>query len=488
MGAVAPAASTAAQVGSANDLSRFYAQRVSWQPCGDQLECATVLVPLDYNKPSKQTVSIAVNRRLTAGPGAPSLLFNPGGPGGSGVSFVASADSVKLVLNPATPSVQGAFNIVGFDPRGVGASLPLECMTQAQLDAFTRDNPVTAKQQAARAAAEKRLGQNCFSIGRGLVSNIGTEMVARDLDIIRAALGEAKLDYYGASYGTYIGQVYAHLFPGKVGRMVLDSVESPTASEVDLAGMQARSFEEAFNHWAATCATRKTCPAPAGTPPAQIAAWATGLMNDLATNPIDIGTSRGFSQGDALTFASTLITQGGQVGPIALDYFFEALAQKVVKVLAQIQPSAIGTANSWSVNAAVMCFDRPMNGTLADTVDLASSWAKSAPTFGAYYAWFTQKCNTWPVRRGQPIASVTPVTKAPVLLVSSRHDPNTPHEWAVAASKLFSNNGLLTWEGWGHVSGTRANLCVNNAVGAYLVSGTLPAKGATCPEVDQPSQ
>ncbi len=491
--AVAVAAAGAAAPGGAvplspgdGDLARFYAQRITWQPCGEQLECASVLVPLDYRKPRKETLTIAVNRRLTAGPEAPSLVFNPGGPGASGVTFVANATSVTTLLNPSTPSVQGTFNIVGFDPRGVGESLPLQCISQQSLDAFTRDNPVAPAQQAARATAERQFGADCFRVGRGLVSNIGTEMVARDLDIIRSALGSQRLDYYGASYGTYIGQVYAHLFPGHVGRMVLDSVESATAGEVEVAEKQAVAFQQGFDHWAQLCSTRKTCPAPAGMAPKAVSAWMTDLIDALAKKPIEVGTHRPFSQGVALTLASDAITQGGVLGPVELDLLIGAIAKQDASILARVQPSAIGTSNAWSANAAVMCYDRPTDGTLADTVEFARSWTRTAPTFGAYYAWFTQKCNTWPVMRGKPIQSVDPVTKAPVMIVASLHDPNTPREWALEAARLFPNNGLLTWQGWGHVSGARLNVCVNDAVGAYLVNGTLPVAGATCPDYDPP--
>jgi len=474
----------AATLAKPDPLARFYAQTITWQPCGDQLECGTVLVPLDYRKPKGPTISIAVNRRLTAGPGAPSLLFNPGGPGGSGTEFVADADAAARFLSPSTPPVQASYNLVGFDPRGVGTSMPLECVTQAQLDSSVGSLPRTPIEQAAQAASDKVFGEICFTVARGLVSNMGTEMVARDLDIIRSALGARKLDYYGISYGTYIGQVYAHLFPGRVGHMVLDSVLSPSANQIDLARVQATGFQEAFNHWAQTCPARQTCPAPPGMPAEQIATWATGVMTALAGSPLPIGTAQPFTQLDAMSFAAMTLSAGGALGPTLLDYMVTGITRPVPEVLVIVQNllATQTTPNEVSASPAVMCFDRPTEGTLEDSVRLVDELSAVSPVFGAAMGWGPQVCFTWPVRRGQPIASVAPVTRAPVLIIGGLHDPNTPYAWSVAAAQLFPASALLTWDGWGHSTGTRANACVNNAASTYLVTGVLPPPGVTCPD------
>lgn len=483
---LAGAPAVGAPAAKVDPLARYYAQRISWEPCGEQLECGAVAVPIDYRKPKGATITIQVNRRLTAGASAPSLLVNPGGPGASGIELIADPASAQLVLNPSSPPVQSIYNLVGFDPRGVGLSAPLECVTTAQIDAVPGTVSTTPAEWAADAALDKQLGDTCYTIARALTANMGTEMVARDLDIIRAALQSPKLNYYGISYGSYLGQMYAHLFPGHVGRMVLDSVMSPSATEVDLARSQATSFQEAFNHWAQTCSTRATCSAPAGMPAEQIPAWATGVINGLAGSPLSIGTSRPFTQQDALSFAAASMTQGGATGPMLLDYMLLAITRNVPAVLTIVQDfiATQVTPNRVSANRAVMCFDRPATGTLDDTVRLAAELSAVSPTFGASVASMPQTCFSWPVRRGKAIPTVAPVTKAPVLLIGSRHDPNTPYEWSVAASQLFARNALLTWEGWGHGTGTRGNTCINDAVGAYLVSGTLPAAGTTCVDTE----
>jgi pimeloyl-ACP methyl ester carboxylesterase len=433
------------------------------------------------------TIDIAVNRRVTAGLSAPSLLTNPGGPGASGLDLVAQGGA--SILEPSTPSVQATYNMVGFDPRGVGKSFPLVCITPEQFAAQPGSVPVTKPEIQAAAKGSALIGAECERVGKGLVSNIGTEMVARDMDVIRAALGEKKLNYLGISYGTYLGTVYSHLFPGKVGRMVLDAVEDPTLTFPQFLEGQARGFESSLNEWARDCAARPICDAyAAGKTPAQLVTLVQAQAAQLAATPLPAGDEAPISEQDYLG----MLQWGLSVGPNAggwtiMDAIVLAVANGEGSDLAAFRPLAAADPALVSSNLAVMCYDRPTAGTTATSVAWAKKWSKISPTFGATFAWAAQPCFTWPVRQGQPAVAVTPQTKAPVLLVGGTHDPNTPYWMAKAAVKLFPNGRLLTSQGFGHSTSTNADPCINNAVAGYLVTGVLPAKGTVCPAVTAPA-
>lgn len=482
----ASAASAQVPAATKGSLERFYAQRIAWTDCGPSLQCGTVKVPLDYRKPGGMTIDIAVNRLVTAGPSAPSLLSNPGGPGGSGLAFVAEGG--RTILEPSTPSVQGTYNLVGFDPRGVGESFPLVCLTPEQFAALPGSVPNTRAEIQASAKGSALLGAECERIGKGLMSNIGTEMVARDMDVIRAALGESKLNYLGVSYGTYLGTVYSHLFPGKVGRMVLDAVENPTGTFPDLAKSQARGFQSALGDWAKDCANRPLCAGVAeGRTPAQLIDVINAQSAQLAATPLPAGDARPITQQDYLG----MLQWGLSVGPsgggwTVLDGIVLAVANGEGADIASFRSIAGSSPALISVNLAVQCYDRPSAGTTATTLAWARKWSRISPTFGATLAWSPQPCFTWPVRQGQPAVTVTPQTKAPVLLIGGLHDPNTPYAMAEATVKLFPNGRLLTSAGFGHATANKADPCINDAAAAYLVNGTLPAKGTVCPAVTPP--
>jgi pimeloyl-ACP methyl ester carboxylesterase len=476
----APTPSEAPSMKLAGPLASFYNQRIAWTDCGTSLQCGTVTVPLDYRKPKGMTISLAVNRLVTAGLTAPSLVINPGGPGGSGVEFVAQSGATLLM--PSTPSVQGTFNVVGFDPRGVGGSLPLVCSPPSGTLTGTPSVPVTKEQIAAAAQQSKQLGADCMRVGKGLTSNIGTEMVARDLDIIRAALGESKLTYLGMSYGSYLGSEYAHLFPTRVGHMILDGIEDPTGSFPDFLKLQARGFEGALTNWASNCSARQICPllTKGGTVP-ELIALVQNLSEQLAKNPAPVTGGQPITQAEFISMTQTSMTLGesGQ-GWELLDIIVYGLLNGLADNVAQIRGPLLPSANEVSVNLAVQCYDRPVAGTAATSVAWSKSWASFSPVFGPQVGWAAQPCFTWPVRQNQPPLDATPLTKAPVLLIGGTHDPNTPYEMAKKTAPLWPAGRLLTWTGYGHVAANRAIPCVNNPAADYLINGVLPAEGTVC--------
>ena len=474
----------------AGPLAPFYEQRVTWTPCPGTVdsECATVIVPMDYRVPEGVTITLGLLRKTSAIPGAPSLVFNPGGPGGSATDWVDATSSI--LVNPASPDITSRYNLVGMDPRGVGRSTQLNCVSQEDLDAEKRGLPDDVAQQLAY-AADSTLNEVCAKANKGLTSNIGTDSAAKDLDIVRAALGEEKLNFYGASYGSYLGMMYAHTFPDRVGRMILDGINGPLDDMSGLALAQARGTEESLRGWAATCAARgASCPAGPGKSKAQVLAWLRNLLRVVHKQPFQPATGDAINDRDLLEIAITLLAIGQGRGFTDLDAMLASAATALGNGTdAQDAADAVNSyrqdygqpnANFSSVNQAVNCYDRPTSGTRATTAKYHHAWRKLAPFFGQMFAPIPASCFHWPVRRTKGLLRVTPTTKTPVLLINGLHDPRTPVRMARQSVRLFPNAGLLLWNGFGHVSGTRGNECINDAVATYLINGTLPPKGITC--------
>src|SRR4051812_1571481 len=254
-----PASSTPAPPGTppppAVALRRFYAQHLTWLDCGDGFSCASLLVPVDYTQPGGATMHIAVVRKPASGTRKGALIINPGGPGASGIDYArGSTDTFSAVT--------GHYDLVSFDPRGVGESRPIRCVPSSQLDEFVHVDPTpdNAQERAVLVASSKRFANACFSRNHGYLEHVGTIDAARDMDVLRAALGDAKLTYYGASYGTYLGAKYAQLFPKRIRAMVLDGALDPIQPTIAENRVQATGFETDLRDFLASCARSGSCP------------------------------------------------------------------------------------------------------------------------------------------------------------------------------------------------------------------------------------
>ena len=231
-------------------LERFYEQQLDWGPCerGDG-ECAELEVPMDYEQPDGRTLEIAVLRVPAKDEAAGSLVVNPGGPGGSGVDYAAAADFI------VSDQIRRHFDVVGFDPRGVGRSEPIDCLSDAEMDDYLAKDPTpdTPEEKAAGERAQQDFADGCEAKSGELLGHVSTADAARDMDVLRAVLGDGKLTYLGKSYGTYLGTIYADLFPDRVGRLVLDGVLPPDATSEEVAIGQAKGFDTATRAWAQDC-------------------------------------------------------------------------------------------------------------------------------------------------------------------------------------------------------------------------------------------
>jgi len=470
-------------------LARFYAQKPDWKPCPGAdaqsvvttaAQCATIEVPLDYAVPAAGTIRLALDRipaadrRQRIG----SLLVNPGGPGGSGLDYAKAAD--RIVGKP----LLDRFDLVGFDPRGVGQSTPVKCLSDAQLDRFIALDPApdTPAEVTATQAQAKLLADGCRAESARLLPHVGTPDAARDMDVIRAVVGDAKLNYLGKSYGTFLGATYAGLFPAKVGRVVLDGAIDPslTSDQLDLG--QARGFQTAVEaflaDWVASGGS------PLGDTVAQAQQRLGKLLEGVASKPLPTGTDRQLSSGQAFL---------GVVAPLYDKQSWPALRAALVQLshgrgddllrfsdlYSDRGPSGY-TSNANEVIYAVNCLDRPADETVTQVQALVPAFERASPVFGSALAWSSLPCTDWPVKPARGPARITAPGAAPILVVGTTRDPATPYAWAVSLAKQLSSGVLLTRDGDGHTGYFMGNECVDSKVETYLLDGTPPADGTRC--------
>jgi pimeloyl-ACP methyl ester carboxylesterase len=466
-------------------LAAYYKQPLYWRSCDKYFECARLLVPFDYARPAWRRFSLPVIKLPAANPAhrIGALVINPGGPGGSGVQYALSARSGEF-----TQAVLSRFDIVGFDPRGVGGSEPaLRCMSGPQLDKYfaTDDAPADAAQFAAIVSESKLYTAQCTRNAAGLLPYVGTVNAAKDMDVLRAALGEPALTYLGKSYGTALGASYAQQFPSRVRAMVLDGAVDPSLSGLQIDVAQAKGFESAFGQFAAWCATQAAC--PLGQDPAGAVSKVAGLLAEANRQPLANELADGQPANGAMLLtgiSSALYLR--QEWPILKTALSEAFAGdgtvlvELANVLMERNPN--GTYSNLSdVELSVNCVDRPWPRSLGAWRAAASAASKAAPLFGAPIVWGSLPCAYWPVAP-VPIAMRGRASGAPpILVVGDLHDPATPYPWAQALAGDLASGVLLGWNGEGHTSYMQGSSCVDNAVDAYLINRKVPASGTICP-------
>jgi pimeloyl-ACP methyl ester carboxylesterase len=468
-------------------LAGYYAQALAWTPCDKGFQCARLYVPFDYARPAGPAFSLPVIKLPAAKPAQRigALVINPGGPGGSGVTYALGARTGEF-----TPAVLDRFDIVGFDPRGVGGSVPaLHCVTGSQLDRYLAVNeaPAGPRQLAAVIAANKSFAQDCARNARALLPYVGTASSARDMDILRASLGESRLTYLGKSYGTVLGASYAQQFPSRVRALVLDGAVAPGLSGTDLDITQAQGFAVAFGQFVAWCTAQATCPLPAALPAATAkvsalitAANARPLANQYSKQPADGAMV-------LLGIAASMYTK--TAWPYLRDALAGAFSDRDGTVLVELADSLEernpnGTySNLADVGTAVDCVDWPYPRSLGAWQAAAVTAAKASPLFGPSLLWGSLPCAYWPVKASPVLTGPTAAHQAahPVLVVGDLKDPATPYAWAVTMARWLQPGVLLGWNGEGHTSYMEGSSCIDAAVDAYLINLTVPRNGTICP-------
>ncbi|MGH3322042.1 MAG: alpha/beta hydrolase [Streptosporangiaceae bacterium] len=467
-------------------LGEYYHQRLDWHSCGDRFQCARLTVPLDYSRPNWKRARLAVvrlpakHKKRRIG----SLVLNPGGPGGSGVQYARRADEV------VSPEVRARFDIVGFDPRGVARSRPaVHCLSARQLDKYTAldASPETNAERHAIVRGSHRFDAGCEKRSGTLLPYVGTRSAARDMDVLRAALGDQRLTYLGKSYGTELGAYYAELFPRHVRALVLDGAVDPKVKPLRADLVQAKGFETALHAFVAHCVKRSDCPLGHGSTKKGMRRLDRFLHHvDEKPLPTQLGDGRKLNQALAtLGVASALyIRSAWQYLRLGLAQAFAgdgSVLMRLADALTGRRPDGTYT-NETAANMAVNCVDQPMPSKVSAYAKLARRAGKAAPHFGEFVAWGSLPCAFWPAPADHPPASFDAHGAPPILVVGTTRDPATPYAWAKRLAHELDSGVLLTRDGDGHTGYRVGNSCIDHAVDRYLITGNPPPPGKTCPE------
>ncbi len=472
-------------------LEAFYNQEVSWYPCGDtggmekteeqgKFSCGMVTVPMDYNNPDGTTIQIAVKKRAADGESRGSLFINPGGPGGSGISLVEGAEQ------SFSKELLAGYDVVGFDPRGVGSSTAIKCGDATLGMEASKEKPQPGEAFETWAAhyltKVREAREQCEAHSEpGLLDHVNTVSVAKDLDVLRAISGEKSLNYLGFSYGTELGYTYAELFPKNAGRLVLDGAVDSTISHQDFDLDRAEAFENALHSYVQACLEGKAgdnCPL-------------TGDVEQGVQQIHDLIASANASP-MATSDPDVKITGAQLAQAIQLPFLQYGLWPQLTAVLAPAitQNDASGFAEAFkqisnglstAAYLGVQCQDRPAQADVDVWRAQYEEAQEIAPTF-ASAASLDVICTAWGhYSETDPLPQdVQAKGAAPILVVGTTGDPATPYKWAEALAEQLDSAQLITWQGNAHVAYPRGNKCITKAVDGFLLDGQLPEDNLTC--------
>ncbi|MFJ9178205.1 alpha/beta hydrolase [Streptomyces sp. NPDC102360] len=464
--------------------SSLTGQRLDWGRCrahadspapGSDWQCATLKAPLDHAEPTGPTIDLALIRTRARGDRSErigSLLFNFGGPGGSGVDLLPA-------FAPQYAKLRERYDLVSFDPRGVSESRGLRCRSDKQMQAAESIDltPDTKAEETAYLQDAASFGKGCSKQAGALLAHVSTAEAARDMDLMRQVLGDKKLHYMGVSYGTELGGIYAHLFPGKTGRLTLDAVVDPTAGRVGQAENQARGFQRALDNYFRS----------RGKDPREGTREVAALLKKLDANPLPAPGGRELNESLATTgIAVTLYSKNSW--PALTRGLRDAERGDGTALLALADSYNDRTASGRYGTAshsqrAISCLDDKVRPTVRETKERLGKFRELSPVFGPYMGWDTAGwCHDWPVPGQWDDPDVSARGAAPILIVGNTGDPATPYEGARRmADELGAGVGVeLTWKGEGHGAYGSGSACVDSAVDAYLLEGRIPRDGKVC--------
>ncbi|MBL0746228.1 alpha/beta hydrolase [Nocardioides baculatus] len=462
-------------------LENYYSQRIDWKPCetNTDQDCGTLTVPIDYADPTGDTIDLALLRVPASGSRVGSMVVNPGGPGAPGTSYAAAAAQVFR-----QPLLEG-FDIVGFDPRGTGRSAPVDCLSDSELDAYLAGDPTPDTP-----AEERSYEDSVLSFAAKCVANSGPDLAhvttieaARDMDVLRSALGEDTLTYLGASYGTKLGATYAELFPEKVGRLVLDGAVDVSLDAQSMALQQAEGFETALRAYVQNCLD-STDNCFLGDTVDEGLATISDLLDSIEEQPLPAG-DRELEVGNAFYgiitplynrdywfLLSTALTSALEGQGSALMDLADAYASR--------NPDGSYSDNSIEANYSINCLDDPTSVPFEKVSSLFPAFEEASPTFGRIFAWAMTGCQGIEVQSSEEPLTITAEGAAPILVLGTSRDPATPLIWAEALAGQLDSGVLVERDGDGHTAYNSGNECIDSIVEDYLLEGAVPDDGTTC--------
>lgn len=466
--------------GAPEGLERFYTQDLEWDDC-EGAKCASIEVPLEYEKPEGKTLSLRVHVLPSHGDGGRSLFFNPGGPGAAAIPYAGH------MAGQFGRAVRARFDLVFVDPRGVGESSPLDCLSDRDLDAALASDPTP--DDTAEIAAYRRssadFGAGCKEKSGALAAHMSTEEAARDFDIVRGLLGATAFDWFGASYGSQLGATYATLFPANVGRMVLDGGIDTSLSGPELALGQSEGFGRAFRAYVDDCLRSKDC--PLGPTVAAAERKLSDLLDAADATPMRTGESRRLTEG-LMEIGLFFPLYSEDLWPFltgALKSAFKGDGSGLLHLSDQYtERFADGTYANNLLEAfpAVNCLDFDDRGTQDDVEKALPRFERVNPVFGRSDAWGVLGCADWPIRATHPQIDLDATGSKPIIVLGTTRDPATPYEWSEALVDQLRTGVLVTREGDGHTAYGAGNRCIDHLVDSYLADGKVPKDGTTCNE------
>lgn len=480
----------------------FYEQPVDWRACEAQevvspsmaapddleaYECATLVAPMDWEDPGGPEIELGLARYAPGrdGTNRDPLFYNLGGPGGGAVDSLSS-----VVRNVFTDKVVRNFQVIALDPRGVGASTPIQCLTDAErneeeyreedIDDLSPEELVAWHEDEMRT-----FGQKCLDRSGELLGYVDSNSVARDFDMARAALGFSSIDYVGYSYGTLIGAIYAELFPERVGRFVLDGVLDPAMNVNEVSEAQLQGMEESLYNWLEFCQREQECPFPGELEEQK--QQVTQFFGDLIDQPIETADpDRPLNENLAYT-ALIGSLYSTETYPILKDAITQAQGGdgSMMLFLADFfndrEPDGTYSTNSDDAFMVINALDYQPVGTPEEWAEAAERLHEAYPLLGEGFGYGSAGLGVWPVESTTPRVPIQAKDAPEMLLVATTHDPATPYVMAENVHAAIKNSVLLTVEGWDHTAYSRsASKCVQHAVDDFLIDGVLPADGTVC--------
>jgi len=483
-GPTAPSTSTPTGEEVSVELEPYYSQILHWSDCGGGMQCTKATAPLTWQEPGTGSITLALIRQPASGEKRlGSLLVNPGGPGASGYDIVK--DNIDFV---ATTTLQKSYDIIGLDPRGVGRSSSVSCHTDGStLDHFLYDiTPGTIGSDSwldAVGISNAAFAADCRRLTGDLLGQVDTTSAARDLDLLRAVLGDEKLNYLGFSYGTFLGATYAQLYPTKTGRMVLDGAIDPSVSSYEVTATQAAGFESALRAFLVDCRTHSDCPFRGSPDAAQM--QIRRVLERLDASPIRNADGRMLGS-NTMTTAIILPLYDATNWHYLRD-LFTAVASGDAELAFSLADSYNGRDatgkyldNSLEARVAINCLDYPVEGTRAQWRTDAAALAKLAPVFGPQFAYGEAACTGWPYAANTQRGPIVAAGSSDILVVGTTNDPATPYLWAKSLASQLENGHLITRIGEGHTGYNKGNTCVDTAVDSYFLAGTVPETDPRC--------
>lgn len=462
-------------------LSDFYTQSIEWRNCGNA-DCTTFEVPLDYSDPQGARVTLSMTKIAATGEPIGSLFVNPGGPGGSAVEYAKAADYI------VTQPIREVYDVVGVDPRGVGLSEPIDCLTDPQTDAFIAgDSTPDTELEASRLILDAvMVGQACLSQDNPLIGHMSTPNVARDMDIARALVGDPVMNLLGKSYGTALGATYMQLFPQRVGRIVLDGVLPTYLDQLEVTQAQAEEFEVLLRYFVESCLGLEDCPLSGGVDSGvrQIQEF----LFELDSQPLVSSDERELTEGLAayaiLSYLYFPASDFDQLRPALNQAMVERNPDALLKLLdlrISRAPDGRYTDNSTDSFYAVACLDLPVSASVDDVREYVDQLAISAPTFGQALGWGVLTCKDWPYQAPSTTDNFADDTP-PVMIVVTENDPATPAQWGLDLASKLGNAEVVLWQGgYNHTGYYEGSDCVTETVDTYLLEGTInPGATTTC--------